>query len=75
MLKKMIVNMLLKRGASKLEEAAGKGVRHLFLSSGGAALLTHGLANGDEVQQLAGAAGVVAGIAISLVRSWIQDRL
>ena len=75
MIKKLIVNTLLKRGASKVEEAAGKAIRHLVLSSGGAMLLSKGLADGNEIEQLAGAAAVLAGIVISLVRSYIQDKL
>lgn len=75
MLKKLLINTLLKRGASQLEEVVGKGVRHLFLSSGGASLLTHGYATGNEIEQLAGALGIVAGILLSVARVWIQKKL
>ena len=74
MLKKLVVNILLKRGASAAEEALGKAIRHGMTTYGGV-LMSQGLANADQVTALTGGAVAIGGIVLSLVRIWMQQKL
>lgn len=74
MLRKLIVNVLLKRGASAAEEALGKAVRHGMTTAGGA-LMAQGLADASDVTALTGGAVALMGIVLSLVRIVVQDKL
>lgn len=71
---KLLVNVLLKRGAGQLEEWIGKSVRHGLTTSGGA-LVGQGLITGSELDTLAGAGAILAGLLLSLARIYVQKHL
>ena len=73
MIRTMLFNILLKRGASALEEFVGKGVRHGMTTYGGV-LMSEGFASGDQVQALTGGAVAVAGILLSIARTYVQKK-
>ena len=74
MLKNVLFNILLKRGASAFEEWAGKAIRHGMTTYGGV-LMSQGFATGDQIQQLTGGAVAVAGVLLSVVRIYVQKKL
>ncbi len=74
MLKKLLFNVLLKRGASAVEEVIGKTVRHGMTTMGGA-LMADGLADANDVTLLTGGAIALVGIAISYIRIKVQGKL
>lgn len=73
MIKKLVFNVLLKRGASALEEALGKFIRHGMTTFGGV-LMSQGLADGSDVAALTGGAVAAGGVLLSLARIYVQDK-
>ena len=74
MLKGMLFNVLLKRGASAFEEMIGKSIRHGMTTYGGV-LMSQGLADANDITALSGGAVALGGIVISIARIWIQKKL
>ncbi len=74
MFKRLLVNVILKRGAKIAEEALGKAVRHGMTIAGGA-LMQHGLADADEVTAMAGGAVALGGVVLSLLRIFVQKKI
>jgi len=72
-MRKLLFNILLKRGATTLEETIGKAVRHGMTTYGGV-LMTQGLADSNDVTALSGGAVALAGMVLSLARTWVQKR-
>ena len=76
-LKRLLVNVLLKRGASKVEEFIGKKIRHIMSTAGGA-LMAHGLLQPDDAQQwqiVIGGAVALGAVILSDLRLYVQDKL
>lgn len=74
MLKKLFVNVLLKRGAGAAAESLGKLIRHGMTAAGGA-LIAAGVADAGVVTELTGAAVTAGGLLLSLVRIKLQKVL
>ena len=74
MLKNLLFNVLLKRGASAAEEMLGKSIRHGITTYGGV-LMANGLADANDITALTGGAVAVGGVLLSFVRIWIQKKL
>ena len=73
MVKKLLFNVLLKRGASAAEETIGKAIRHGMTTYGGV-LMSQGLADASDVTALSGGAVALGGIVLSLVRIYVQKK-
>lgn len=77
LLKKLLINVLLKRGSTKFEEFVGKKIRHGMTIAGGW-LMAEGLIQPDDVglwQTAIGGAVALGGIVLSDLRLYVQDRL
>ena len=70
MLKNLLVKVFLGRGLSTASELLGKAIRHGATTFGGE-LIAHGYATQDDVTQLTGAALVLVGIGLSVVRTFL----
>lgn len=76
-LKRVLVNVFLKRGASKTEEFIGKKIRHGMTTLGGI-LMTAGYLQPEDVnlwEMVIGGAVALGGVVLSDVRLWVQDKL
>lgn len=74
MAKKFLINVLFKRGATALEEWIGKLIRHGMTTVGGG-MMAAGHADPTDITAITGGLVALAGIAISVVRSHIQEKL
>lgn len=72
--RKLILNVLLKRGQTALENALGTAVRHGLTTVGGA-LMAQGLATSDQVAAIGGAATAIVGIVCSYAGHLVQQKL
>lgn len=72
--KRVLLNVLLKRGANVAEQSAGKLIRHGMTTVGGA-IMTAGLGDGETVTALTGGLVALAGVVISFARIWLKDHM
>ena len=70
-MKALLINFLLGRGISKLQEILSKGVRH-GATTGGGFLVAEGLASGDDVTTAAGAVTTLVGVGLSIARTFLS---
>lgn len=77
LLERLLLNTLLKRGATKTEEFIGKKIRHGMTVLGGS-LLTAGYLQPDDAglwEMVIGGAVALGGIILSDLRLYVQDKL
>lgn len=75
MFKKLLVNVLLKRGAGALEETIGKLIRHGMTAAGGYLAVNGVIDDPSVVQTITGSLITLGGLALSLVRIKLQKVL
>ncbi len=73
-MKTMALRFLLGRGIGPLQEIISKAVRHGLTTFGGF-LTANGLATGDDMATLQGAGVVLVGIVLSVMRTFLSDRI